>query len=97
MSTTAAPNSYAAKNLNATPISAYLFGLGVDTVGCSCVGSRGRVRLGEGMLFPGRPVTDALERAGAIRRAGRVFIGAGHFCSVFILPWCPARLADVDE
>ena len=49
------------------------------------------------MLFASWPVTDALERAASIRRTRLVGIGTDDFCSVLILPGCPARLSDVCE
>jgi hypothetical protein len=47
------------------------------------------------MLFSSWAVTDALERAVSIRRARLVLMGTDNVFAVFVLPGCPARLADV--
>jgi hypothetical protein len=47
------------------------------------------------MLFLSRAVADALESALTIRRAWLMLVGTDVFRSVFVLPGCPARLADI--
>jgi hypothetical protein len=47
------------------------------------------------MLLVGWAVTDALKRAVSIRRAGLVRIGTDSIFSLFVLPRCPTRLADI--
>jgi hypothetical protein len=80
--------------LDASPIPADLFRTGLYTIWRSRFRTRA-VRLGKRMLFSSRTVTDALERTISIRRTGFVLIGTGDSSSIFVLPGCPARLADI--
>ena len=47
------------------------------------------------MLFVSWAVADALESALTIRRTRLMLIGTDDCRSVFVLPGCPARLADI--
>ena len=50
---------------------------------------------GEKHVFSSWAITDALERAIPIRRARLALMKTYNFFPVFVLPGCPARLADV--
>jgi hypothetical protein len=84
------------RHLDAPPIPTQLFRNGLDTLWRSRF-RISSVRLGKSVLFFSWTVTDTLERAISIRRPRLVLFGADTFPPVFVLPGCPARLADVHK